>query len=213
MKKIFAFISILALAAFAQGEPSTSAPEASADSNQTAVAEQASSQGDDPLPAPKRPSYNFNSFGLGMSIWYNWRDKDYNPKRDWDKGVFLHYGRIWEMTTHGAITFMNNFNTSFNKDWQMQEVAKIGGRYFFADQVFSPFLGAGVGVGLDVDTHYDHFDEVFAIGFAGGLEAGLVIFRTSTTQLEIGTTYDLMLDGFNTRRKFGAFSFYAAINY
>lgn len=174
---------------------------------------QAKNSDDDPLPAPKRPTYNFASFGLGFSVWHNWEDSRKNPKRDWDQGVVFHYGRIWEMTTHGAITFMNNANGSYETHWQWHETALIGGRYFFADQVFSPYVGMGLGVGVEMDFHFDKFSEAFAIGPAGGLEAGLIIFRTSTTQLEVGAAYDMLLDGFDFGRHFGSFSFYLAINY
>ena len=174
---------------------------------------QARNTDDDPLPAPKRPAYNFRSWGLGLGIWHNWEDSEKNPKRDWDQAVLFHYGRIWEMTTHGAITFMDNANISVGDHFELHETALIGGRFFFADQVFSPYVGAGFGVGIQFDSHYDDFSEGFAFGFAGGLEAGLVIFRTSTTQLEIGAGYDIMMDGFDTDCLFGSFNFYLAVNY
>lgn len=108
---------------------------------------------------------------------------------------------------------MNNANGSYETHWQWHETALIGGRYFFADQVFSPYVGMGLGVGVEMDFHFDKFSEAFAIGPAGGLEAGLIIFRTSTTQLEVGAAYDMLLDGFDFGRHFGSFSFYLAINY
>lgn len=209
MKKFLAILSLaLASIAFAQDDVTTGPYQPVA----TEV-RQARNTDDDPMMAPKRPSYNFRSWGLGLGVWHNWEDSEKNPKRDWDQAVLFHHGRIWEMTTHGAITFMDNANISVGDEFELHETALIGGRYFFADQVFSPYVGAGFGVGIQYDSHYDDFSEAFALGFAGGLEAGLVIFRTSTTQLELGAGYDIMMDGFDTDRLFGSFNFYLAINY
>ncbi len=217
MRKSFAILVFaLVAAAFAQDEVAAPAADNVTTGPYQPVATevtQAKNTDDDPLPAPKRPTYNFSSFGLGIGIWHNYEDSKENPKRDWDQGVVFHYGRIWEMTTHGAITFMNNTNTSYENHWQLHESALIGGRYFFADQVFSPYLGAGLGIGIEYDGHFDDFSEYFAIGPAWGLEGGLIIFRTSTTQLELGATYDMLFDGFDFGKNFGSFSFYLAINY
>lgn len=174
---------------------------------------QAKNTDSDPLPAPKRPYYNFNCWGLGATVWHNYEDSKENPKRDWDQGIVLHYGRIMEMTTHGAITIMNNTSVSMTEHWQWQESLLLGARYFFSDKVLSPFLGGGLGVGLEMDYHFDHFDEGFAVGPSAGLEAGLVLFRTSTTQLEVGSAYNMVFDGFDFGRMFGSFNFYVGLNY
>ncbi len=216
MKKIFAIATIFALSAFAQEESNTQTgpyePVA------TEVTQARNTDGD-PLPAPKRPTYNFKSWGFGAAVWHNWEDKEKNPKRDWSQGVLLHHGRIWEVTTHAAITFMDNFNICFDDDFAMQETALLGGRFFFADQILSPYVGAGFGLGFQWDDHYGDVEDAIALGFAGGLEAGLVIFRTSTTQLEIGAAYDFTMGNFfsgavfDFGKMFGAFNFHLAINY
>jgi len=217
MKKIFAVIAFaLVGAAFAQEAASkenvTTGPYEPVANEVT----QAKNTDDDPLPAPKRPAYNFRSLGIGACVWHNYHDRKSNPKKDWDQGLAIHYARIWEMTTHGAITFINNSSVSYEEldaNWQTHTTALIGGRFFFADKVFSPFLGAGLGVGLQIDGHFDNFTDGFAVGPAGALEGGLIIFRTSTTQLELGVSYDVLLDGFDFGRHFGSFDFYVAINY
>lgn len=212
MKKILAILSMVAMSsvAMAQGEPEVvTGPYEPVATEVTQV----KNTDDDPMMAAKRPTYNFQSFGLGISVWHNWEDSDLNPKRDWDQGIVFHHARIWEMTTHGALAWINNANVSYETHWQWHETSLIGGRYFFADKVLSPFVGVGLGIGFEVDFHFDDLSEAFAIGPAAGLEAGLIVFRTSTTQLEIGATYDILLDGFDFGRNFGSFSFYVAINY
>ena len=78
----------------------------------------------------------------------------------------------------------------------------------------TPFLGAGIGLGIQTDSHYYDGDEGFAIGLAGGAELGIIFFRNSATQLEIGFAWDALWDGFESfDRRFGSGSFYVAINY
>lgn len=208
MKKIFAIIA-MAFTGVVFAQETTTGPYQPV----ATTVEQVKNTDDDPMMAPKRPSYNFKSFGLGVSVWHNYEDSEENPKTDWDQGVVFHYARIFEMTTHGAITVINNTNTSWGSEWQLHETLLLGGRYFFADKVFSPFLGVGLGVGLQYDNHFSDFSEAFAFGPAAGIEGGLIIFRTSTTQLELGAAYDIMIDGFTFADHFGSFSFYLAINY
>ena len=213
MRKLIATMALaFAGFAFAQDETSDDVQTGPYEPVATEVT-QTRNTDDDPLPAPKRPTYNFVSYGLGFSVWHNYEDSDKNPKLDWDQGVVFHYGRIWEMTTHAAITLMNNMNFSYNSAFQLHETFLIGGRYFFADKVLSPFVGAGLGLGIEMDDHFEDLDEWFALGPAVGIEGGLVIFRTSTTQLELGAAYDIMSDGFTFGKHFGSFSFYIAINY
>lgn len=165
------------------------------------------------LPKEKRPTYNFNSYGLGVSVWHNWEDSEINPTRDWSQGFVFHYGRIWEMTHNGAITLMDNTQLSWGDgEFQWSEVARIGGRYYFNDAKISPFLGVGIGLGFQLDSHMSGNDQ-FALGFAGGAETGLVIFKTSSTQLEIACSYDFVMDYFDFGELFGSFNFYIAINY
>ncbi|SHL17079.1 hypothetical protein [Fibrobacter sp. UWEL] len=165
------------------------------------------------LPKEKRPTYNFKSYGLGVSVWHNWEDSKINPKRDWTQGFVLHYGRIWEMTHNGAITLMDNTQFSWGDgDFQWSEVARIGGRYYFNDESISPFLGAGIGLGFQWDTHMSG-DDIFAFGLAGGAEVGVTIFKTSKTQLEIGCSYDFVTDYIDFGELFGSFNFYLAVNY
>lgn len=196
----------------AAAEPSPApAPVAAAESASTSPAEE------DNEHMNKRPTYNLKSYGFGVSVWHNWEDKKVNPKRDWDQGFVFHHGRIWEMNTMAAITLVNNAEVSFGDGldghWQWSESSRIGGRFYFLDAIIAPFIGVGVGLGIQLDGHYDDFEDAFAIGLAFGGEVGLTIFKTSQTQLEIGCSYDNVLDYLSFDNRFGSFNFYVAINY
>jgi len=169
--------------------------------------------------AHKRPTRNYVSYGLGAAYWHNY---DYNDKRypaysvdmSWEQAFVFHYGRIFEATPNGAITIINNMNISFGDEWEWHETFLIGGRYFFSTGSITPYAGAGLGLGLQTDGHYYEHDEAWAIGLAGGVEAGLVFFRNSATQLELGFAWDALWDGFDSfGRRFGSGSIYVAINY
>ncbi|MCQ2063036.1 MAG: hypothetical protein MJY99_06825 [Fibrobacter sp.] len=160
----------------------------------------------------KRPTRNYKSYGIGAAFWHNWKDKDDNPNRDWELAVALHVGRIYEATPYGAMTLNNNFNISFS-DFELQDVLLIGGRYMFSQGAVTPYVGGGFGLGLQFDWHLDGGDK-YGIGLATGLETGIICFRNSERQLEIGATYHVMWDGFDDfDRRFGAGSLYIALNY
>jgi len=97
---------------------------------------------------------------------------------------------------------------------EWHETFLIGGRFFPSTGVLTPFIGAGIGLGIQTDDHYYDGDESFAIGLAAGAELGIIFFRNSSVQLEIGAAWDALWDGFESfDRRFGAGSFYVAINY
>ena len=186
--------------------------------------------------AHKRPTRNYVSYGLGAALWHNYdytyrkdgvtcKDlgnsedvkachKKYDTERDWEQAFVFHYARIFEVIPQAAITIVNNMNMSFGDEWQWHETFLLGGRFFPSTGVVTPFLGAGIGLGIQFDDHYYDADEGFAIGLAGGAELGVIFFRNSATQLELGLTWDALWDGFESfDRRFGAGSFYIAINY
>lgn len=177
-------------------------------------------------PAPdtlekKRPTRNYNGFGLGVALWHNYdytadpdNEDDKDVDRDWSTAFVVHYARIFEVSNHAAITMVNNANMVFGKGWQIHETFLIGGRYYIQPGAVSPYFGAGIGLGAQFDNHYAEFSEYFAVGVAGGAEAGIVFFRNSAMQLELGATWDALWDGFESfSRRFGAGSLYIAINY
>lgn len=168
--------------------------------------------------AHKRPTRNYVSYGLGMAMWHNYDfendDHDHEEDMSWEQAFVFHYARIFEVIPQAAITIVNNMNISFGSAWELHETFLIGGRFFPSTGTVTPFLGAGVGLGIQFDDHYYDSDENFAIGLAGGAELGVIFFRNSATQLEIGLAWDALWDGFESfDRRFGAGSFYIAINY
>lgn len=190
------------------------------------------SSGEDPNDnfAHKRPTRNYVSYGLGAALWHNYDFKEKrcddlgegksacHKERDtdlsWEQAFVFHYARIFEVIPKAAITIVNNMNISFGEAWQWHETFLIGGRFFPSTGTITPFIGAGLGLGIQVDDHYAEDEEGFAIGLAGGAELGLIFFRNSATQLEIGLAWDALWDGFDAfDRRFGAGSFYVAINY
>lgn len=179
--------------------------------------------------AHKRPTRNYVSYGLGMALWsnYDFKDKscdqysnsdDCHEDRDvyaeWVQSFVFHYARIFEVIPQAAITIVNNMNISFGDEWEWHDAFLIGGRWFPSTGVATPFLGLGIGLGIQEDGHYYDSNEAFAIGLAGGAELGVIFFRNSATQLEVGAAFDALWDGFESfDRRFSAFSFYVAINY
>lgn len=167
--------------------------------------------------AYKRPTRNYVSYGLGIALWHNYDFVDSeNGKEDmsFEQAFLLHYARIFEVDPRGAITIEDNLNFSFGKGWEIHETFLIGGRFFFSTGIVTPYVGAGLGLGIQWDSHYDDVDEEFAVGLATNAELGVICFRNSALQLEIGLAWDVMWDGFDDfERRFGAGSFYIAVNY
>lgn len=186
--------------------------------------------------AHKRPTRNYVSYGLGAALWHNYdftyrkngltcKDmadpeevkachKKFDTEQTWEQAFVFHYARIFEVIPQAAITIVNNMNMSFGDEWQLHETFLLGGRFFPSTGVVTPFLGAGFGLGVQFDDHYYDSKEGFAIGLAGGAELGVIFFRNSATQLEVGLAWDALWDGFDSfDRRFGAGSFYIAINY
>ena len=176
--------------------------------------------------AHKRPTRNYVSYGLGAAIWHNYdfenkRCKDdkechkkYDTDQSWEQAFVFHYARLFEVIPQAAITIVNNMNMSFGEAWQWHETFLLGGRFFPSTGTITPFIGAGFGLGIQFDDHYYEGAESFAVGLAGGAEFGLIFFRNSATQLELGFAWDALWDGFDSfDRRFGAGSAYIAINY
>ena len=166
--------------------------------------------------AHKRPTRNYVSYGLGAAMWHNYdfENDDHEEDMSWEQAFVFHYARIFEVIPQAAIAIVNNMNISFGSAWELHETFLIGGRFFPSTGTITPFLGAGAGLGIQFDDHYYYSDENFAIGLAAGAEIGVIFFRNSATQLELGLAWDALWDGFESfDRRFGAGSFYVAINY
>jgi hypothetical protein len=197
MKKILVLISLLVLSAFAQYE--TSAPER----------------------VLQRPVYNFQTAAFGLAFWSNWERKvtvgDETFKHEDDVTAFplIRYGHIWEMTTHGAITAISTWNFEFGKTWEVHGNVLFGGRYTFLEEMVSPFIGAGIGLGMQLDSHFDewNFGERWAIGLSLGGEVGASIFHNSALQLEVGLGFDVIASKVDLGKSFTSVNLFFGINY
>ena len=161
--------------------------------------------------APAAKTHNYDYFANPKDI----KDgKDRDEERSWNATFAFHYARIFEVSAHAAITMVNNTNFVVGKGWELHDVFLIGARYYTSTGAVSPFFGGGFGIGGQLDFHYENFDEVVALGLAGGLEAGIVLFRNSALQLELGVAWDALWDEFESfKRRFGSGTAYIALNY
>jgi len=192
MKKILILISFIALAAFAQGN--TAEPER----------------------ALQRPVYSFQTFAFGFGFWSNYEDEVKNPVKDHVTAFpLIRYGHIWEMTTHGAITVISTWQAEFGKTWEVHGNILGGGRYSFLNEIISPFVGAGIGIGLQLDSHFDdwNFGEKYAIGLSLGGELGVSIFHNSSLQLEVGVGYDIIASKADFGRSYDSVNLFFGINF
>ena len=176
----------------------------------------------------RKPTRNYKGYGLGVAFWYNYEhsyldteenddgeEEEVTVKEggDVDIAYAFRYAYIWETTWSGAIFFQSNTNVGFGDYFQLHETAMFGGRYYFGDGSIAPFVGAGIGLGVQLDTHYEHWSEIIGYGLAAGADLGLVMFRTSNAQLETGFHFDMLWDTFKSfGRHFGALTFYIGLN-
>jgi hypothetical protein len=192
MKKILILITFLALAAFAQSN--TAEPERTL----------------------QRPVYSFQTVAFGFGFWSNYEDEVKNPKKDYVTAFpLIRYGHIWEMTTHGAITAISTWNFEFGKTWEVHGNVLVGGRYSFLDEIVSPFIGAGLGLGMQLDSHFEdwNFGERWALGMSLGGEVGASIFHNSAIQLEVGFGFDVIASKVDFGKSYKSWNLFFGINY
>ena len=192
MKKILILITFLALVAFAQSN--TAEPERTL----------------------QRPVYSFQTVAFGFGFWSNYEDEVKNPKKDYVTAFpLIRYGHIWEMTTHGAITAISTWNFEFGKIWEVHGNVLVGGRYSFLDEIVSPFIGAGLGLGMQLDSHFEdwNFGERWALGMSLGGEVGASIFHNSAIQLEVGFGFDVIASKVDFGKSYKSWNLFFGINY
>ena len=192
MKKILILITFLALAAFSQSN--TAEPERTL----------------------QRPVYSFQTVAFGFGFWSNYEDEVKNPKKDYVTAFpLIRYGHIWEMTTHGAITAISTWNFEFGKIWEVHGNVLVGGRYSFLDEIVSPFIGAGLGLGMQLDSHFEdwNFGERWALGMSLGGEVGASIFHNSAIQLEVGFGFDVIASKVDFGKSYKSWNLFFGINY
>jgi hypothetical protein len=127
----------------------------------------------------RKETRSYQSFGLGP-VWL------FNMKSD-KMGYMIRQNRIWEVNPHAAINILADGSINFDK-FATHDNILLGGRFYLTATSFSPYIGAGFGFGIAAEK------GEFAYGFDAGAQAGLVIFRTSGTQLEIFCDYDVIFN-------------------
>ena len=153
----------------------------------------------------QRPVYSFQTVAFGFGFWSNYEDEVKNPKKDYVTAFpLIRYGHIWEMTTHGAITI-----------WEVHGNVLVGGRYSFLDEIVSPFIGAGLGLGMQLDSHFEdwNFGERWALGMSLGGEVGASIFHNSAIQLEVGFGFDVIASKVDFGKSYKSWNLFFGINY
>lgn len=135
----------------------------------------------------RKGTKRYRHLSLGPMFWHNMHGSHL-------LGFAINYGQIWEVSPHAAITLQDYNAFSFGEELVTHLTVLIGGRYYFTPRRISPYFGIGLGIGTNLST----CDDMATFGFAGGASLGIVFFRTSETQLEIGAEYDIVLDGFGT---------------
>lgn len=208
-----AFASAEAPASAAESAPAAKQPLPVNTSVVTVEVEEKPASDDD---GPKRVAHNYKTFGLGASAWHNFSHRYEGEKipRSWEAAYMFRYGWIFEMGSVGAVTILNNMNASFGDGWEWHELFTIGGRAYLGSGSVVPYIGLGLGFGVQLDGHSEWDDAMLAVGMGGLVEAGIVCFRNSTIQLEFGISWDAIFDGFNDfDDRFGAGSAFIAINY
>lgn len=162
----------------------------------------------------RRGTLRYTTIGLGLGLWHPY---DGDNGTDPSLSYLLRYGYIWEASPHGAITLITNFGFNFEDNWSIQETFLIGGRYHITASSVSPYVGGGIGLGYSLFHGEDEYgdSEIYGgYGFAFAASVGVVFFRTSTTQLDVGINYDVVLGGFAFNEDAsGKLGLYFAVNF
>ena len=119
-------------------------------------------------------------------------------------GYYLKYGYIWDVDAHMAIKLQADMNISSSEPSAFFGMASLGMNYYFSDTKFSPYIGADFGFGTSKDDN---------AGFALGASAGVLMFRTATTQIGIEARYQSLTSKNNTGEIPSVFSISLAVYY
>jgi len=144
----------------------------------------------------------YKSFGVGPTLWHDTHGNT-SFLFAFDAKVLFEVAPLW------AIMMQGDFAVGVNPSVNHMDFV-VGPRYYFTSTRFSPFVGLGLGVGAFI--HHIADDYRHGYGFAGSAQAGLVMFRTSAAQLEIGLHYGYILDGFDPSEGTGKAGLYLGLN-
>lgn len=128
----------------------------------------------------RKETRRYSSFGLGPAKFIRLDPED-------KVSYMIHSATIWEVHPHAALALLSDNAFNFS-DWAWDGNILLGGRFYFTATAFSPYVGGGFGLGSATDG------DQYAFGFDLGGQAGLLLFRTSGTQLDIWCDYDVIFD-------------------
>jgi hypothetical protein len=89
----------------------------------------------------------------------------------------LYLGRLWEVNRFAAIKALGEVATDFDRATLADMT--LGANLYASPQDFSPYVGAGLGFGYGAEPGNRDF------GFNLGAQIGALLFRTSSTQMNL----------------------------
>ncbi len=101
-------------------------------------------------------------------------------------GYYFGYGKLWEVTPNAAIKFMAEWALRSKGETATFGTISGGANYFFTPDSTSFFVGADFGYGGAATTAPNLKSSS---GFSIGLQAGVVFFRTASTQMSLTGRY------------------------
>ena len=102
----------------------------------------------------------------------------------------LAFGYLWETTPYASIKATLDSGFRLGDDSASFTTATLGANFFFSPNNYAPFIGFDFGGGVATSTKSD-IETVS--GWAGGISAGVVLFRVSSVQLVVQGRYSVIL--------------------
>jgi len=126
----------------------------------------------------RKETHNYKSFGIAPAFLFGMDPQSISYQ--------IHSGYLWEVSPNAALEFRTD-DAVHLIDWAAHLTMLLGGRYYFSSGRISPYVGAGLGIGFAADSSRSYY------GFALGGSFGLVMFRTSSAQLDIIGNVDAII--------------------
>lgn len=126
----------------------------------------------------RKESLSLKYFGFGPTV-FPWGDS----------GAALIAGLNYEVDPNWGLRFHAHLGSDTHERSTFAAMATIGLQYFLTETQFSPYVFANFGYGGAVGGDLDRR----ATGFSMGAGLGLLLFRTSSTQLDLNLGYQSLL--------------------
>lgn len=139
----------------------------------------------------RKEAKKFSTAGFGPAGFGNIDEK--TPAYD------LYAGRMWEVNKHAAIKALGEVASDFDNATMAN--MQLGANLYALPSDISPYIGGGLGLG------YGTVPGDQAFGFNVGASVGALLFRTSSAQMNVEGSAQMMLSELNDN---GSPSIYAA---